>query len=261
VNKHLIASFAPSCPTAADLISKMSELWGASAAGAADLVLTQVINFEKDKEEDILTMFNRFEALNARLPADQRLSDQQQLNCFLTALPPEFNLDVALLRKDPKSSLSKALTGLLQTETQLKMQAMQFNSKALYTSGYSGYYDNPYSSSNSPGGSYRNQQQQYSNQQQQRPNHHQQQQRPYHHHEQQQQQFESPDSNGSNRGSNRGFSGTCNYCKERGHMKRDCPKLAAKNQNNDMKKQLDDIQSRLHALLAALPPSEMSPVF
>jgi hypothetical protein len=47
------------------------------------------------------------------------------------------------------------------------------------------------------------------------------------------------------------------YCKETGHIKRDCPKLANKNksnQNKDMQKQLDEIQSRLHALCAVMSP-------
>ncbi len=269
IDFDLISSFVDDCPTAAQLISKMKARYSATAAGAADLNFAQLAGITMQKGETLNEFHTRFMGIVSLLAAaDQKPTDLQQLSFFLNALPPEYKpvIDIISFSSESKT-VEDVFIHLLKKENSLLKDSMSPNGMALYTSGYSGYSGyygssySPYSSSNSPGGSYRNQQQQYSNQQQQRPNHHQQQQRPYHHHEQQQQQFESPDSNGSNRGSNRGFSGTCNYCKERGHMKRDCPKLAAKNQNNDMKKQLDDIQSRLHALLAALPPSDMSPLF
>jgi hypothetical protein len=209
VAPHLIDCFADSCPTAADLMKKLDALYGATAAGAADIHFEQLTTLQKRENEGMVALYARYSELVSYLKAaDQKPSDKQLLTFFSKALPPVYktHLKILMARDPPPATVEDILTSLVREENQLMQDNMisDPSGKALYTGGYK------------------------------------------------QQQRESPDSGDDSpyRGKNT-FNGTCNYCKETGHIKRDCPKLANKNksnQNKDIQKQLDEIQSRLHAM-------------
>lgn len=232
VDNSLIDGFTSSCPTAAALYKKMASLWSVTAAGAADIYFRQLITLKQREDEGMVALYSRMNELTTCLAAaDQKPTDKQLLSFFTKAVLPAYNthLEILMAQDPPPASVDSIFTSLVRKETQLK-EAQQTPTdpfgKALYTGGH-----NPPSSSNS---NYR--------------------QKPYQ--QQQQQQRESPDSGDKApyRGKG-GFNGICNYCKEHGHIKRDCPKLANKNKNRDIQKQLDEIHSRLHALCAAQPPA------